>query len=137
MGPYWKRTTSLSSPRVPTFLSVAQPIPPGSARLKEARSPAPWRKARAISAAPRQRLASRAHRCTDGRPSMGYSRFQLGIALRTAALALTIVAATCLMAQTRWYVTIALCVAMVVAQIAGLVRFATQSSREVARFLEA
>ena len=68
---------------------------------------------------------------------MGYSRFQLGIALRTAALALTIVAATCLIAQTRWYVTIALCVAMVVAQIAGLVRFATQSSREVARFLEA
>ena len=68
---------------------------------------------------------------------MAYSRFQVGIALRTAALALTIVAAACLIAQTRWYVTIALCLATAFAQIAGLVRFATQSSREVARFLEA
>ena len=68
---------------------------------------------------------------------MAYSRFQVGIALRTAALALTIVAAACLIAQTRWYVTIALCLATASAQIAGLVRFATQSSREVARFLEA
>ncbi|HTC54472.1 MAG TPA: ATP-binding protein [Steroidobacteraceae bacterium] len=68
---------------------------------------------------------------------MGYSRFQIGIALRTAALALTIVAATCLIMQTRWYATIALGVAMVIAQIAGLVRFSTQSGREMARFLEA
>jgi two-component system, NtrC family, nitrogen regulation sensor histidine kinase NtrY len=68
---------------------------------------------------------------------MVYSRFQVGIALRTVALALTIVAAACLIAQTRWYVTIALCLATAIAQIAGLVRFATQSSREVARFLEA
>ena len=42
---------------------------------------------------------------------MAYSRFQLGVALRTVALALTIVAAACLIAQTRWYVTIALCLA--------------------------
>jgi len=68
---------------------------------------------------------------------MAYSRFQLGVALRTVALALTIVAAACLIAQTRWYVTIALCLATALAQIAGLARFATQSSREVARFLEA
>jgi two-component system, NtrC family, nitrogen regulation sensor histidine kinase NtrY len=68
---------------------------------------------------------------------MGYSRFQAGIALRTAALALTIVAAACLIAQTRWYVTITLCLATAVAQVAGLFRFATASSREVARFLEA
>jgi two-component system, NtrC family, nitrogen regulation sensor histidine kinase NtrY len=68
---------------------------------------------------------------------MAYSRFQVGIALRTVALALTIVAAACLIAQTRWYVTIALCLATAFAQIAGLARFATQSSREVARFLEA
>ena len=68
---------------------------------------------------------------------MAYSRFQTGIALRTLALALTLMAAACLIAQTRWYVTIALCLATVLAQIAGLVRFATQSSREVARFLEA
>jgi two-component system nitrogen regulation sensor histidine kinase NtrY len=68
---------------------------------------------------------------------MAYSRFQVGIALRTVALALTIVGAVCLIAQTRWYVTITLCLATVLAQIAGLVRFATQSSREVARLLEA
>jgi nitrogen fixation/metabolism regulation signal transduction histidine kinase len=68
---------------------------------------------------------------------MGFSRFQAGIALRTAALALTIAAAVCLIAQTRWYVTIALCLATALAQIAGLARFATLSSREVARFLEA
>lgn len=68
---------------------------------------------------------------------MAYSRFQLGIALRTVVLALTLVAAACLIAETRWYVTIALCLAAAFAQIAGLVRFATQSSREVARFLEA
>jgi len=68
---------------------------------------------------------------------MAYSRFQVGIALRTVALALTIVAAACLIVQTRWYVTITLCLATVLAQIAGLIRFATQSSREVARFLEA
>ena len=68
---------------------------------------------------------------------MGYSRFQVGVALRTVALALTIVATACLIAQTRWYVTIALCLATAFAQIAGLVHFATQSSREVARFLEA
>jgi two-component system nitrogen regulation sensor histidine kinase NtrY len=68
---------------------------------------------------------------------MGYSRFQVGIALRTGALALTIVAAACLIAQTRWYVTITLCLGTALAQLAGIVRFATQSSREVARFLEA
>jgi two-component system nitrogen regulation sensor histidine kinase NtrY len=68
---------------------------------------------------------------------MVYSRFQVGIAARTAALALTIVAVACLIVQTRWYVTITLCLAAALAQIAGLLRFATQSSREVARFLEA
>jgi nitrogen fixation/metabolism regulation signal transduction histidine kinase len=68
---------------------------------------------------------------------MTYSRFQVGIALRTAALALTVVAAACLVTQTRWYVTIALCSAAALMQVAALVRFASQSSREVARFLEA
>ena len=68
---------------------------------------------------------------------MAYSRFQAGIAARTVALALTIVASACLIAQTRWFVTITLCLAAALAQIAGLLRFATQSSREVARFLEA
>jgi two-component system nitrogen regulation sensor histidine kinase NtrY len=68
---------------------------------------------------------------------MGYSRFRTGIALRAVALALTIAAAACMIAQTRWYVTITLVLAIVLAQIVALVRFATQSSREVARFLDA
>jgi two-component system, NtrC family, nitrogen regulation sensor histidine kinase NtrY len=68
---------------------------------------------------------------------MAFNRFRTGVALRTAALALTIVAIACMVAQTRWYVTIALVLATALAQIVGLVRFATQSSREVARFLDA
>jgi two-component system nitrogen regulation sensor histidine kinase NtrY len=68
---------------------------------------------------------------------MAYSRFHTGVALRTAALALTIVGAAWMLAQTRWYVTISLVLATALAQIVALVRLATQSSREVARFLEA
>jgi two-component system, NtrC family, nitrogen regulation sensor histidine kinase NtrY len=68
---------------------------------------------------------------------MGYSRFRTGVALRTAALALTIVAVAWMIAQTRWYVTILLVLATALAQIVALVRLATQSSREVARFLDA
>src|SRR6202051_2733719 len=135
MGLYWKRTTFRSPHRVPTRPSVVRLTPLGSTSLKGAPSRAPCRRARAISAARRHRSASRAHRYTDGRQNMAYRRFLVGLALRTAALALTIVAAACLIAQTRWYVTFALCLATAFAQIAGLVRFATQSSREVARFL--
>jgi len=68
---------------------------------------------------------------------MAYSGFRTGVAVRTAALALTIVAVACMIAQTRWYVTITLVLATALAQLVGLVRFATQSSREVARFLDA
>lgn len=68
---------------------------------------------------------------------MSYSRFNAGVALRAAILALTMVAAAWMIAQTRWYVTIAIVLATVLAQIVSLVRFATQSSREVARFLDA
>jgi two-component system nitrogen regulation sensor histidine kinase NtrY len=68
---------------------------------------------------------------------MGYSRFRTGVALRAVALALTIVAVACMIVQTRWYVTITLVLAIALAQIVALVRFATQSSREVARFLDA
>ena len=68
---------------------------------------------------------------------MAYSRFRTGVALRTAAMALTIVAVALMIAQTRWYVTITLVLAAALAQMVGLVRFATQSSREVARFLDA
>jgi nitrogen fixation/metabolism regulation signal transduction histidine kinase len=68
---------------------------------------------------------------------MAYSRFRAGVALRTAALALTIVSVALMIVQTRWYVTISLVFATALAQIVALVRLATQSSREVARFLEA
>jgi two-component system nitrogen regulation sensor histidine kinase NtrY len=68
---------------------------------------------------------------------MAYSRFHTGMALRAAALALTIVGAAWMIAQTRWYVTISLVLAAALAQIVALVRLATQSSREVARFLDA
>src|ERR1700730_12175569 len=68
---------------------------------------------------------------------MGFSRFRTGIAVRTAALFLTIVAVSGMMARTQWYMTITLCVAAALVQVAMLMRFATQSSREVARFLDA
>jgi two-component system nitrogen regulation sensor histidine kinase NtrY len=68
---------------------------------------------------------------------MGFSRFRAGIALRTAALFLTLLAVAEMVARTQWYVTIALCAAAAVFEVALLIRFATQSSREMARFLDA
>lgn len=68
---------------------------------------------------------------------MGFSRFRTGIVVRIAALFVTIVLVAGMMAHTQWYVTITLCVATILVQVALLMRFATQSSREVARFLEA
>jgi two-component system, NtrC family, nitrogen regulation sensor histidine kinase NtrY len=68
---------------------------------------------------------------------MGFSRFRSGIALRTVVLFVTIVAVAAMVAQTQWYVTIMLCVVVAVLQMVWLIQFATQSSREVARFLDA
>jgi two-component system nitrogen regulation sensor histidine kinase NtrY len=68
---------------------------------------------------------------------MGFSRFRTGIALRTAALFLTLLAVADMVARTQWYVPIALCVVAALIQVALLMQFATQSSREVARFLDA
>jgi two-component system, NtrC family, nitrogen regulation sensor histidine kinase NtrY len=68
---------------------------------------------------------------------MGFSRFRTGIEVRTAALFLTIVAVSGMMVRTQWYVTITLCVAAALVQVVMLMRFASQSSREVARFLDA
>jgi two-component system nitrogen regulation sensor histidine kinase NtrY len=68
---------------------------------------------------------------------MGFSRFRAGIALRTALLFLTAVAVAEMLARTQWYLTIALCVVAALIQVALLIRFAAQSSREVARFFEA
>ncbi|MGH8295809.1 MAG: sensor histidine kinase [Steroidobacteraceae bacterium] len=68
---------------------------------------------------------------------MAYSPYRMGIVLRTAALFLTIAAVAWMIANTQWYVTIALCAVLAVAEITYLIRFASQSSRELARFLDA
>ena len=68
---------------------------------------------------------------------MGSSDFRAGIAMRTAALFLTIVLVAGMMAHTQWYVSVALGTAAALVQGALLMRFATQSSREMARFLDA
>ena len=68
---------------------------------------------------------------------MGASRFRIGIVLRAVTLVLTAVAAAWMIASTQWYVTIALCLVLIVAEVALMIEFATQSSREVARFLDA
>jgi len=65
------------------------------------------------------------------------SPFRTGIAVRVAALIVTIGAAAWMIANTQWYVTIALFIAAAAVEIAGLVQFSTQSSREIARFLDA
>jgi two-component system, NtrC family, nitrogen regulation sensor histidine kinase NtrY len=68
---------------------------------------------------------------------MASSRFRTGVALRTAALFLTVAATAWMIANTEWYVTISLFIAATLGEAVALVRFSTQSSREVARFLDA
>ncbi|MGA7541241.1 MAG: ATP-binding protein [Steroidobacteraceae bacterium] len=68
---------------------------------------------------------------------MAFSRFHSGIALRVGALFLTIAAVAWTIAHTGWYVTITLLSAAALAEAISLVRFSTQASREVARFLDA
>jgi two-component system nitrogen regulation sensor histidine kinase NtrY len=68
---------------------------------------------------------------------MGFSRFRAGIALRTVLLSITLAAVAEMLARTQWYITIALGVAAALIEVTMLIRFAAQSSREVARFLEA
>ena len=68
---------------------------------------------------------------------MGFSRFRAGIAVRAALLFVTVMAVAEMLARTQWYITIALCIAAALVEVALLMRFAAQSSREVARFLEA
>ena len=65
------------------------------------------------------------------------SPFRTGIGLRAAALFLTIGLLAWMIANTQWYVTMALFVAAALAEALELVRFSMQSSREVARFLDA
>ena len=68
---------------------------------------------------------------------MAYSRFQARILLRVAALAATLTALAWMVGHTRWYVTIALTLAIVMVQVLLLTRDATRSGQEVARFLNA
>jgi nitrogen fixation/metabolism regulation signal transduction histidine kinase len=68
---------------------------------------------------------------------MAFSRFQAGIFLRVGTLAITLVAVAWMITDTQWYVTIALLVSAALVQVAMLTHFATQSSRETARFLDA
>ncbi|MHB8814768.1 MAG: sensor histidine kinase [Steroidobacteraceae bacterium] len=68
---------------------------------------------------------------------MAYSRYRIGMIVRMAALVLTIAAVAWMIANTQWYVTMALGAGLTIAETTFLVRFATQSSRELARFLDA
>jgi nitrogen fixation/metabolism regulation signal transduction histidine kinase len=68
---------------------------------------------------------------------MESSRFRTGMAVRTAALLVTFVIAMWMALHTHWYVSTALVLAAALAQTALLYRFATQSGREIARFLDA
>jgi nitrogen fixation/metabolism regulation signal transduction histidine kinase len=68
---------------------------------------------------------------------MAYSYFRVGVALRASALFLTFILAAWMVTQTQWYVSIVLVLAAALAQVALFIQFATQSGREVARFLDA
>ena len=65
------------------------------------------------------------------------SPFRTGMALRIAALFLTVVTAAWMIEHTQWYAAIALCVAAVVGQTVLIMQFAMRSSHETARFLDA
>jgi nitrogen fixation/metabolism regulation signal transduction histidine kinase len=68
---------------------------------------------------------------------MGFDRFYIGVGFRVAAMAATLMATLWMVSHTHWYVTIVVSVVAALAQIAMLTHFATQSSRELARFLDA
>src|SRR5215469_16741996 len=68
---------------------------------------------------------------------MASSPFRTGIAVRTAALFVTIGLVAWMIANTQWYVTITLFIAVALIETFALVQFSTQSSREIARFLDA
>jgi two-component system, NtrC family, nitrogen regulation sensor histidine kinase NtrY len=68
---------------------------------------------------------------------MVFDRSQAAMTLRVTALLVTVAGAAWMIANTTWYVTIALCTGAALAETALLVRYITRSSREVARFLDA
>src|SRR5580692_4856040 len=64
-------------------------------------------------------------------------RFRAGIVFRIVSLILAIVLVAGAIEHTRWYFTIAVLAAICVALVLELMHFATRSSRELARFIEA
>lgn len=68
---------------------------------------------------------------------MASSRFHTGVAARTTALFLTVAAVAWMITNTQWYVTISLFMAAAIGEAVALIRFSTQSTREIARFLDA
>ena len=67
----------------------------------------------------------------------GLNRFGISIALRLAILFVSILATAWMVANTTWYVNIAICAAASVAQTVWLVQLVTRSSRALAQFLDA
>jgi nitrogen fixation/metabolism regulation signal transduction histidine kinase len=68
---------------------------------------------------------------------MASNRFQNGVTLRVAGLALTLALLGWMATQTSWYVSTLICAGAALAQITLLIRYATRASQEVARFLDA
>jgi nitrogen fixation/metabolism regulation signal transduction histidine kinase len=68
---------------------------------------------------------------------MAFSRFQTGTFLRLAGLMATLLVLVWAAVHTSWYVSMMLLAGAVIAQTIMLIHFATRSSREVARFLNA
>src|SRR6185312_9491002 len=124
------------------------PRHPDSMRSRKTPSRACSRRTKAMSVVPQKRWGSLAPRSTAACRStgfnsatmssrIGFSRFRAGVALRITAMFVTIVAAALLIASTQWYVVIALLVAAAFIQAVMLAHFATRSSREMARLLDA
>src|SRR5262245_4760345 len=65
------------------------------------------------------------------------SSFQGGILLRVAGLVAILALLAWMAAYTTWYVTMGICAAAAVAQVAILSHYASRAGREIARFLDA
>jgi nitrogen fixation/metabolism regulation signal transduction histidine kinase len=68
---------------------------------------------------------------------MVFDRFQTGLVLRVLLLALTLALQAWIVEHSRWYITMALLMVVILAQLVALLRAANRSTQEVARFLNA
>lgn len=68
---------------------------------------------------------------------MGSNGFRIGVTLRAIALIATAVLVTWMLEHTPWYITIAVCAAVLVGQVLELIHYTMRSNRELARFLDA